>query len=834
LHIAPPVGRSPILLVVLLLAGIGLLLVAAQSASAESYEEAVEGTTGVAHFWPMGESSGSSFADVVGGANAEVSSSGVTLGEPGGLVEDLSTSAAFDGSSGAAQASINLTGTHELTIEFWMKWHVYGADDHLALEFTPNFNSNPGGFIVDPDATPGSDFAVTIGNGSHYNNVMFERPSAEAWHYYAFVINTEEPAEAEITPYVDGRAVPYTKLVSDTGAGNFADSTLFWMSRDASTLFGEGSMQDLALYDTTLSSSTILEHYAYGEHGPQAAFTQSPVVATAGVPVHFDASGSISPTGSISDYAWDFDGSKTYSTDGGSSSSVSHTFTSPGTYTVDLQVEDALGQKGTVSRTVTVGAALGSYEQAVEDTPDLTHFWPMGESSGSSFADVIGGADAAISGGVSLGEPGGLVEDSSTSAAFDGTSGAAQAPVDLSGTHELTVEFWMKWHAYGADDRLAMEFTPNFNSYTGGFLVDPDATPGSDFAVAVGKGGTANTVFFTRPSAEQWHYYTFVIDTEAPGESEITPYVDGKAVSYTKGSSNTGAGAFANSTLFWMSRDASELFGAGSMQDLALYDTTLSSEAILEHYALGEHGPKATFTSSPVTATAGVPVHFDASGSTSPTGPVSDYAWDFDGSKSYSSDSGSTATTTHTFASPGTYTIDLQVEDSLGEKATVSKTITVGAALGQYEQAVEDTSGIAHFWPMGEPSGSSFADVVGGANASISGGTTLGEPGGLVEDLSTSAAFNGTSGAAQANVDLSGTHELTIEFWMKWKSYGEDDKLALEFTPNFNEHPGGFLVDPDATPGRTSPSPWDAAMKTTTTTSSSNAPAPNNGTTTPS
>jgi PKD domain/Concanavalin A-like lectin/glucanases superfamily/NHL repeat len=614
------------------------------------------------------------------------------------------------------------------------------------------------------------------------------------------VIDTGASGETEITPYVDGHAVSYTKLSSGTGAGSFAESTLFWMSRDASTLFGAGSMQDLALYDTTLSASTILDHYAYGEHGPQAAFTSSPVVATAGVPVHFGASATESPDG-VSDYAWDFDGSKTYATDGGSSPVISHTFTSPGTYTVDLQVEDALGQKGTVSRTVTVGAALGEYEQAVEKASDISHFWPMGEASGSSFTDVIGGANAASSGGVSLGEPGGLVEDSSTAAAFDGSSGAARAPIDLSGTHELTIEFWMKWHAYGADDRLAMEFTPNFNSYTGGFLVDPDATPGSDFAVAVGKGGTANTAFFTRPSAEQWHYYTFVIDTEASGETEITPYVDGKAVSYTKGSSNTGAGAFANSTLYWMSRNATELFGAGSMQDLALYEGDLSPEAILEHYALGEHGPKAAFTSSPAVATAGVPVHFDASGSTSPTGPVSDYAWDFDGSKSYASDGGSTATISHTFTSPGTYTVDLQVEDSLGEKATVSKTITVGAALGEYEQAVEGTSGIAHFWPMSEASGSTFADAVGGADATTSGGTTLGEPGGLVEDLSTSAAFNGTSGAAQANVDLSGTSKLTVEFWMKWHAYGPDDKLALELTPNFNEHPGGFLVDPDATPG---------------------------------
>ena len=39
-------------------------------------------------------------------------------------------------------------------------------------------------------------------------------------------------------------------------------------------------------------------------------------------------------------------------------------------------------------------------------------------------------------GGVTLGEPGGLVGDSSAAAAFDGSSGAARAEVDLSSTHQ--------------------------------------------------------------------------------------------------------------------------------------------------------------------------------------------------------------------------------------------------------------------------------------------------------------------------------------------------------------------------------------------------------------
>ncbi len=446
-----------------------------------------------------------------------------------------------------------------------------------------------------------SDFGVTIGNGSSYNNVLFARPSANEWHYYAFVINTKTSAEDEITPYVDGRPVAYTKLVSDTGAGNFADSTLYWMSRDESTLFGAGSMQNLALYDKTLSSSTILDHYAFGEHRPQAAFSSSPVVATAGVPVHFDASESRSETGSINDYAWDFNGSETYSSDGGESPDISHTFSSPGTYTVDLRVKNSLGETGAVSRTITVGAALGQYEQAVEKTTGIAHFWPMDESSGSSFADIVGGANAELTSGVTLGKTGGLVEDSSTSAGFDGSSGAASAKVDLSGTSKLTVEFWMKWKAFAGDDHLALEFTPNFNENPGGFLVDPDATPGSDFAVAVGQyyTGHNNNIFFERPGAEQWHYYAFVINTEASGETEITPYVDGHEVSYSKLATGTGAGDFADSTLYWMSRDASTLFGAGSMQDLALYEETLSSSTILEHYEHGENTFRPANTTAP-------------------------------------------------------------------------------------------------------------------------------------------------------------------------------------------------------------------------------------------
>ena len=63
------------------------------------------------------------------------------------------------------------------------------------MEFTPNFNANAGGFLVDPNAGEfGGTFGVAIGTAANRNSVFFARPSAGAWHHYAIVINTTAAA----------------------------------------------------------------------------------------------------------------------------------------------------------------------------------------------------------------------------------------------------------------------------------------------------------------------------------------------------------------------------------------------------------------------------------------------------------------------------------------------------------------------------------------------------------------------------------------------------------------------------------------------------------------
>lgn len=551
------------------------------------YATAVLATPSLAHYWRLGESSGATLWDSVGAADATATD--VALGTGGALTGDPDTAARFDGSTSVASAPMDLSGTDQATIEFWLNWAAYTNDDDLAMEFTPDFNSVAGGFLVDPNAPQGGGkFAVSLGNGASRNSVMFARPSAGAWHHFAFVLDTAAPAADQIMPYVDGQPVAFDKLASGTGAGSFADSVLHFMSRNSASLLGKGELDDLAIYRSGLHAQAISEHYraGVGNRVPIASINASPGTVAAGEEVAFDASGSTDPDGEITRYEWDLDGDGSYGTVT-SAPYVTHTYVSRGIVEVAVRAVDDNDATDTAARTVQVTSPLGPYSRAVLGTSGLAHYWRLGDDAGTTLSDSAGAADATTS-SVGLGVDGALADDDDTAARFDGSSSAASAPVDLSETDEATIEFWLNWAAYANDDALAMEFTPNFNSTAGGFLVDPNAPQGGGkFAVALGDSSSRNGVMFDRPSAGAWHHYAFVLDTGAPAAEQIIPYVDGRIVAFDKFASNTGAGTFADSILHLMSRNSASLLGRGDLDDLAIYTSKLSGQTVLHHFQTG-------------------------------------------------------------------------------------------------------------------------------------------------------------------------------------------------------------------------------------------------------
>jgi YD repeat-containing protein len=767
-----------------------------------SYPSRVLGTTGLLSYWRLGDAGGSStLVDSFGTSNATVNGS-PTLGATGALSGDNDTAAAFDGLDDAATANLSLSGTNKVTVEFWMRWNGFANDDDLAMEYTSNFNSIPGGFLIDPNAPQEEGkFGVAIGNGSSRNNVFFARPSAGVWHHYAFVMDSAAAAAEQIRPYVDGKAVSFTKTASGTGAGNFANSSLYFMSRGAGSLFGAGSLDEVAIYNRALDAATIAAHYAGNPQTPTASFNSSPNPANVGETVNFNASSSSSPNGAITKYEWDLDGNGSYETSTGSSPLATSSYATAGPVTVGLRVTDTAGKTATAAETVSIdGSGTGSYSARVLGTAGLIDYWRLDEESGTTLADSKGTAPATATGGPTLGVGGAVAGEPDTAVSFNGTSSAAQAALNLSTTNKLTLEFWMKWDAYADDDDLAFELTPNFNSNPGGFLVDPNAPEeGGKFAVGIGSGESRNTAYFARPSAGLWHHYAIVMDTTAPASEQVVPYVDGQPVPYVKTKSGTGAGNFANSSLYFMSRAAGALFGAGDLDEVALYNRALPASTIAQHFGGNSQSPISSFTGSPNPAQVGQLVSFDGSASTDPDGTIAKYEWDLDGNGTFETNTGTTPTTSTTFSEPGSYEVKLRTTDDAGNSSQTTRTVTVEqSGAGAYASRVLATAGLVDYWRMSDAAGTNLADSKGGAVTTVSGSPEFGATGAIPGSSDTAVSFNGTSSAAQAALNLSTTNKLTLEFWMKWDAYADDDDLAFELTPNFNSNPGGFLVDPNA------------------------------------
>ena len=588
------------------------------------------------------------------------------------------------------------------------------------------------------------------------------------WHHYAIAIDTAAEAGKEITPYVDGQPVSFQQEGADTGQGNFANSTLYLMSRDGSSLFGAGELDQLAIYNQPLSAATIFEHFnSYGTaKAPTAAFTISTNPVRPGQSVTLNASGSSAPEGKIVEYQWELNGNGKYETHTtspelktsfpsagvesiglrvidsvGASASVTHTLTvgnlppvakltasptpalvgqtvtlnasestdqgtitdykwnlsgegyetntgstptvttsfkTPGTHTVGVEVTDneGLSTRATIQVTV-LEQTPTDYSEAVQSTPGLLDYYKLGEAQGQTIFDSKGSSNGTIAGGT-FGLPGAI--EKGTAIGFNGTSDSGAIPLNLSGTGQLTIEFWLKWNQYANNDSLAMEFTPNFNENSGGFLVDPNAgQDGGTFGIGIGSGSDRNSIFFARPSAGVWHHYAIAIDTAAEGAKEITPYVDGQPVSFQQEDANTGQGNFANSTLYLFSRDGNALFGAGELDELAIYNQPLSATTIFEHYHSSDvdTAQAPSFTINPSPALAGQNLTFNASGSTDSGGTITDYKWDLGAGGKYETDTGSSPTLTHTFNEPGTYVIGLQSTDSTGAVARTTQVLTV-------------------------------------------------------------------------------------------------------------------------------------------------------------
>ena len=232
-------------------------------------------------------------------------------------------------------------------------------------------------------------------------------------------------------------------------------------------------------------------------------------------------------------------------------------------------------------------------DEVLADSP--RHYWRLGDGP-SPYAPSAGAIDLsrehvsgpdAVAGALAAGDDG--------AAQFNGTSQSLRATaVDLSDTDTISVELWLWWDAYANNDDMVLDYGPGSPTSHGGFFIDPNSTSsGGAFGIALYPGPVNGSFFentFPRPSAAAWHHIVAVMDKGlTPALGAIRLYVDGVEQTATSVNAPNKAGELFGGplNLHVMSRDLGALFGAGRVDELALYPFALSEARIGAHYGAG-------------------------------------------------------------------------------------------------------------------------------------------------------------------------------------------------------------------------------------------------------
>lgn len=233
---------------------------ATAATAAYSYASAVAASSPVIR-WRLGETSGTTTADAASGYTGTLSSTGLERGRPGAVLQDTSTAFRFDGIAGCVSSATLAASSSPFTLEAWFR-----------------SSSAQGGFIVGSETTG----AVASGATTHdrqvwltpAGNVAFAvRPAAASvvtspgryadgqWH----LVHATLGAGGQHL-YVDGVLVASSATTSSSGAAaalhagcGTVDPAL---AGAPSTGYLRGDLDEVALYASALSASTIAARFA--------------------------------------------------------------------------------------------------------------------------------------------------------------------------------------------------------------------------------------------------------------------------------------------------------------------------------------------------------------------------------------------------------------------------------------------------------------------------------------------------------------------------------------------------------------------------------------------
>ncbi|MFQ4147847.1 PKD domain-containing protein [Arthrobacter sp. LAPM80] len=340
-------------------------------------------------------------------------------------------------------------------------------------------------------------------------------------------------------------------------------------------------------------------------------------------------------------------------------------------------VTDPFGNEArsdTVNVTVAATGTLSNYALGVL-ADGASNYWRLGEASGSTAADLVGGTNIKLAAGVTRGVAGAITGDTDKATSFNGTStGTGASSTAIPGPNLFTMEAWVKTTTTKGGKILGFgsNATGSSSSYDRHLYMDN----AGHILFGVYTGTTQTVATTGKFNDGAWHQVAASL-----GPNGMVLYVDGVQVgqnaTVTSGQAYNGYWRIGGDSLGgWPAAPSSNYINA-TIDEAAIYPSVLTPTTVANHFTLGKAGtvnkpPVAAFTATPTNLV----VALNGTASTDPDGTVAAYSWNFgDGTPD-----GSGATTSHTYAKAGAYQVTLTVTDNGGATNAVTKTVTVTAA----------------------------------------------------------------------------------------------------------------------------------------------------------
>ena len=554
-----------------------------------------------------------------------------------------------------------------------------------------------------------------------------------------------------------------------------------------------GSLDEVAIYATVLTSTQITAHYAAS--GAAQGFPGAPtaVSATGGVnqaTVSWTAPSS-SGGSSISSYTVvPHVGTtlRTPMTVSGTTTSTVVTGLSGGTtyyFTVNAANASGAGLDSAASNVVTPTGTVYPYSgQVLGDSP--AGYWRLGEATGTSATDSSGNGNTGTFFGASgLSQAGAIRNDPDPAVVLDGITSyvSVRSSATLNVTGALSLEAWVNFSNLSGTQQIINKGDGATSSNTAYELTYVSGT-GIVFDTFANSGAVARATWRATLQTGVWYH---LVGTRT-ADGALALYVNGSLMgtAHDGGSPLNNINATVGLGASGVGTGSNREPLAGSLDEVAIYSSALSAAQIALHLQASANRPTApTNVVGTATAPNQITVTWTApsdGGSTAINGyVVTPHVGATLATPTITSSTATTAVVSGLSAGTA-YFFTVSATNGLGAGApSVPSTVVTasGTTTYPYTQTVL-ADGPAADWRLAETSGNTATDVSGNGNSgTYVAGDTLTQTGAIQRDPATAAKLDGVGGQVlvpnAANLNI--TADVTAEVWVKFNSISTNQVL---------------------------------------------------------